>query len=290
MTTSGQPSGGPTVLRILLGRQLRQLRQQREISAKQAGYRVRLSESAISRMENGQVGFKTRDIRDLLKLYGVTDRQERDAFLRLVEQANQPGWWQRFNDVLPSWFQTFVGLQEGAAEIWEYENQVIPGLLQTEDYARAVLGVPPWRPPADEIEQKVKLRLTRHQLLHRDHPPKVWMVIDEVVLRRPVGGPAVMRAQLEHLIQLTELSNLTVQILPTRTRVPLVSPSFVLLRFAEPELPAIVYVEQLSTAQYLDKREDRERYMQALSHVAVAAEVPAATVSILREVAADAPW
>jgi transcriptional regulator with XRE-family HTH domain len=291
MTPPDQGTSGPTVLRIMLGAHLRRLREEAGIDMERAGRRIRGSKAKISRIELGQVSLKPRDIADLLRLYGVTDKQQRAEFMALVEQANQPGWWQRFGDVLPSWFSTYVGLEAAAAQIRVYEAQVIPGLLQTEDYARAILTAGQPGRTSEDIEQQVTLRLTRQRILTRTQPaaPIVWAVINEEALRRPVGRPAVLRAQLEHLIKLTELPNLTIQVLPMQAGVLFAHAGFTILRFAEPELPDVVYAEQLTSALYLDKPDDVEQYVQARTNLSVASSPPAAAAEVLGRILQEVP-
>ena len=192
----GHPGSGPTVLRILLGSQLRKLREAKGISRDDAGYRIRASGSKISRMELGRVSFKERDVTDLLDLYGVDDPGERAALVDLARQANSPGWWHKYSDVLPDWFQVFVGLEEAASLIRTYEIQFVPGLLQTADYTRAVVQLGQRGAPRDEIEHRVNLRLERQRVLARRSPPRVWVVVDEAALRRPIGGPEIGRAHV----------------------------------------------------------------------------------------------
>src|SRR5690606_25670491 len=179
--------------------QLRKLRENRGISREEAGKWIRASESKISRMERGRVGFKERDVSDLLTLYGVEDEATRNQIMDLVNRANEPGWWYRYNDLLPSWFQAYVGLEEAASRIRTYEVQFVPGLLQTKEYARAVImaGARP-----EEIARRVQMRLERQLILERENPPMLWAVIDEAALRRPIGGADVMRGQLRHLIEM----------------------------------------------------------------------------------------
>ncbi len=182
---TAEPSAGPTVLRILLGSQLRQLREDRGVTREDAGYAIRASESKISRMELGRVGFKERDVADLLSLYGVADEHERTALLSLAQEANAPGWWHRYGDVLPGWFQSYVGLEAAASLIRTYEVQFVPGLLQTEDYARAVILLGHAGESAEEIERRVDLRMTRQKLLARRRRRRC---LHDPALRRP--GPA----------------------------------------------------------------------------------------------------
>ncbi|MGH3926320.1 MAG: helix-turn-helix domain-containing protein, partial [Pseudonocardiaceae bacterium] len=195
-----KPGGGPTVLRILLGAQLRRLREAMGLTREAAGYTIRASESKMSRLELGRVSFKERDVADLLILYGVTDADERDSLLSLARQANEPGWWHRYSDLLPSWFQAYVGLEEAASRIRTYEVQLVPGLLQTEEYARAVTAQGLETKSPEEVDRWVSLRMRRQRLLTRAGAPRLWAVVDEAALRRPIGGRDVMRGQLEHLI------------------------------------------------------------------------------------------
>lgn len=283
--TTAQPGSGPTVLRILLGSELRRLREAKGITREDAGYTIRASGSKISRMELGRVSFKERDVADLLSLYGVTDEAERDALLNLAREANTPGWWHRYGDVLPDWFQVYVGLEEAATLIRTYEVQFVPGLLQTEDYARAITRRGHSTAPPEEIEQRVALRMTRQRLLARPDAPRLWAVIDEAALRRPIGGPDVMRAQVERLIEATKMSNVTLQVMPfDRGGHAAEAGAFTILRFPEADLPDVVYVEQLTSALYLDKRDDADAYMEAMELLCVESEPPGSAVEILSRI------
>ena len=179
-------SDGPTVLRILLGSHLRRLRESRGITARQAAGKIRASESKISRIELGRNAIREIDVLDLLTLYGV-DAREREQLLTLAEQSNRPGWWHRYNDILPDWFQAYVGMEEAARSIRVYEAQFIPGLLQTEEYATAVISLGDF--PLEQAERLVVLRKER-QRRFRDGKLKLWVILDEAALRRPVAGPA----------------------------------------------------------------------------------------------------
>lgn len=276
------PGGGPTVLRILLGSQLRKLRESKGITREAAGYEIRASGSKISRMELGRVSFKERDVTDLLTLYGVSDSAERDALIGLARQANNPGWWQHFGDVLPNWFQAYLGLEAASTLIRTYEIQFVPGLLQTPDYARAVIMLGHAGATSDEITRRVDLRLQRQQILTRQGGPQLWAVIDEAVLRRPIGGADVMRAQIESLIEASKLPSVRLQIIPFQAGGHAAAGGpFAILRFPEPELPDVVYVEQLTSAIYLDKREDVDHYAMAMERVCIDAEPPSHTPEIL---------
>ncbi|MGX7673426.1 helix-turn-helix domain-containing protein [Plantactinospora sp. DSM 117369] len=276
-------AGGPTVLRILLGSQLRKLREARGVSRDDAGWEIRSSGSKISRMELGRVGFKERDVADLLTLYQVTDETERSALLALARQANNPGWWHRYGDVLPNWFQSYLGLEAAAALIRAYEVQYIPGLLQTRDYARAVVLLAHDGAPPDEIERRVELRMDRQKVLTRPGAPQLWAVVDEAALRRPIGGIDVMRGQIEHLIEAGRLPNVTVQVIPFRAGGHAAAGgAFSLLRFPDQELPDVVYMEQLTSALYLDKRDDVDYYAAAMERLCVEAVSPTETPAFLR--------
>jgi transcriptional regulator with XRE-family HTH domain len=282
--TTPQPGGGPTVRRILLGSQLRRLRETKGISREAAGYHIRASESKISRMELGRVSFKDRDVADLLSLYGVVDEAERRPLLTLAGEANQPGWWHNYTDVLPGWFQPYVGLEEAASLIRTYELQFVPGLLQTADYARAVMTLGNTPLPPDVLERRVNVRVNRQRYLDR-RDARLWVVVDEAALRRPIGGPAVMRAQLEHLITVSSRDNVTLQVMPFRFGGHAAEGgAFSILRFPEADLSDVVYVEQLTGAVYLDKREDLERYLEAMNRLAVDSVQPADTVEAIRRI------
>ncbi|HEY2076199.1 MAG TPA: helix-turn-helix transcriptional regulator [Streptosporangiaceae bacterium] len=270
---------------MLLGGQLRKLREAAGITPERAGYEIRASRSKISRVEHGRVGFKERDVVDLLTLYGVTDEKVHQRMLALAQQANSPGWWARYDDVLPDWFETYVGLEQATSLIRTYELQFVPGLFQTQDYARAVTVLGHRAAPAEEIERRVSLRLNRQQILTNDDSmPKVWAVIDESALRRPLGGREVMRAQLEHLIELTESPQVTLQIMPfDRGGHSAAGGSFAILRFADSDLPDIVYIEQLTGALYLDRPEEIDHYREVMNSLSAEAETPAESERQLKQ-------
>ncbi|MFC8454233.1 helix-turn-helix domain-containing protein [Kitasatospora sp. NPDC057223] len=286
--TTVQPGGGSMVRRILLGSQLRRLREGRGITREDAGYAIRASESKISRMELGRVSFKERDVADLLSLYGVTDGIEREALLGLVREANKSGWWHSYNDVLPGWFQTYVGLEEAATLIRTYEVQFVPGLLQSEEYARAVFGQSRPVISDEELERRVSLRLRRQKLLTDGNSPRLWAVIDEAALRRPVGGPKVMRGQLQYLIDIAEQPNVVIQVMPFRFGAHAgESGAFSILRFPEQDLADVVYLEQLTSALYLDKRDDVDAYIQVMERLCVDSLTPGQTIDLLASILAE---
>jgi hypothetical protein len=284
----GGPTAGPTVRRMLLGAQLRRLREAKGVSREDAGWEIRASESKISRMELGRVGFKERDVTDLLNLYGVHDEEQRAALLVLAQQSNTPGWWHTYGDLLPTWFQSYLGLESAAAVIRTYEVQFIPGLLQTRDYARAVTVLGHRNASRDQIDRRVELRMARQQLLARPEPPQVWAVVDEAVLRRPIGGAPVMRTQLEALIAATAKPHIRLQIIPFDTGGHAgAGGAFSILRFPDQDLPDVVYIEQLTSALYLDKRDDVDHYVAAMEQLCVEANPPSATPGLLEEILKD---
>lgn len=266
---------------MVLGNHLRRLREARRISAEDAGYTIRASHSKISRMELGRVGFKERDVADLLSLYGVGDGEEREALLGLARESNTPGWWHRYGDVLPGWFEAFLGLEEAASLIRAYEVHFVPGLLQSEDYARAVIRLGHTTASDEEIERRVRMRMSRRRLTEPDASP-FWAVIDETALHRSVGSRSVMRGQVEHLIELADLGNLTLQIVPLSAAAhPAAGAPFSIMRFAEPALPDVVYLEHLTSAIYLDKSADVDAYMLAMNDLCLAAADPAESLKLL---------
>ncbi|MGW4194225.1 helix-turn-helix domain-containing protein [Streptomyces sp. NPDC005004] len=271
---------------MLLGSQLRRLREARGITREAAGYSIRASESKISRMELGRVSFKTRDVEDLLTLYGVDEEAERESLLSLAREANVAGWWHSYTDVLPSWFPTYVGLEGAAHLIRVYEVQFVHGLLQTEEYARAVVRRGMKGASTADVERRVALRLERQKHLLADDPdgaPEFHIVLDEAALRRPYGDREVMRGQLKHLIEVSERPNVRLQIMPFGLGGHSgESGAFTLLSFPESDLSDVVYVEQLTSALYLDKREDVIQYEQALKELQQDSPGPAESRDILR--------
>ena len=276
---------GPTVPRLLLGLQLQRLREAADVTPDAAAYEIRGSRSKISRMENGRVRIKERDVTDLLTLYGVTDAKVRADMMALVRQASSAGWWSRYGDVMADWFESYLGLEMAASIIRTFELQFVHGLFQTEDYARAVTRLGYASAAADEIDRRVSVRLKRQDLLNGPRPPRVWSVMDEAALRRPVGGRDVMRAQLGHLADVTAMPQVTVQIMPfSHGGHAAAGGSFTILRFAEPDVPDVVYIEQLTSALYLDKREDVDHYLEVMNALSTEALTPAESTDFLAEV------
>ncbi len=274
-------AGSPTALRIVLGARLRRLREAKRISPEQAGYVIRASHSKISRLETGRVSFKDRDIVDLLTLYGVTDEAQREDIRGLASRANHPGWWHGYSDMLASWFEDYLGLEEAAAQISTYEAQFVPGLLQTEDYASAVILLEYSNPK--EISRRISLRMARQAILSGPDPTSLWAVLDEAALMRPIGGVRAMRAQLKHLIEMAQQPNVTIQIMPfTSGGHAAAGGSFSVLHFADDDLPDMVYLEQLSSAQYLDRQDVVSTYIEVLDRLRVEAATQADSLTTLQ--------
>jgi len=284
-----EPAGDATVLRMLLGAQLRRLREAAGLTPEKAGYEIRASRSKISRMETGRVGLKLRDIEDLLTLYGVAGEGEQAKVLALARRSREPEWWTQYTDVLPGWFENYLGLESAATAIRNFETQFVPGLFQTEDYARAVTRLGHKAASATEIERRVGLRLRRQNVVAKPQPPRIWAVMDEAVLRRPVGGAAVMRAQLARLVEAAQLPGVRLQVVPfARGGHAGASGSFSILRFEERDLPDVVYIEQLTSAVYLDQRADVEHYLEVADQLSGEALTPADTIRFIEQVAREA--
>ena len=211
----------------------------------------------------------------------MAEAQPRDG-PTVRHDADARGWWSRYVDVIPPWFRAYVDLESAAALIRTYEGQLVPGLLQTEDYTRAVLQGAHLDEPEEEVERRVALRMARQALLTRADGPRLWAVVDEAALRRPVGGREVMRAQLERLVEATKLPNVTLQVLPFGAGAhPAMVGAFSVLRFGDEDLPDVVYVEHLTNALYLDKRDDVDQYLHVMESICVRSEPRRRTAAIL---------
>jgi transcriptional regulator with XRE-family HTH domain len=277
-----RPGGAPTVLRMVLGKRLQDLRERAGLSYEQAGRALDVTHATIRRMEKAEVGLKIPYVEKLLTTYGITAPEEIGGFLALAREANRPGWWHSFRDVLPDWFSAFVSLEGEASIIRAYEPHYVPGLLQTPAYARAVLraGLP--HAAATEIERLVDLRIERQALLGRAEAPLLWVVIDETVLRRPIGGRAVMREQIEALIDATDRPNVRLQVMPFAAgpHSAMYGP-FHIFRFQLQELPDIAYTESLVGGVYFDERDDVSTFLEALDRMCAQAAPAQSTKAIL---------
>jgi transcriptional regulator with XRE-family HTH domain len=280
--TTDRPGSGSMVRRILLGSQLRRLRESKGVTREDAGYSIRASESKISRMELGRVSFKERDVADLLTLYGVTEQSEREALLSLVHEANVAGWWHSYGDVLPTWFQTYVGLEESASTVNTFEVQFVHGLLQTDAYARAVVRLGWPSASEDDVERRVDLRMRRQKILAGDRTTRFSAVLDESALRRPFGGPEVMRGQFRRLLEISEQPNVDLRVIPFEFGGHAAETgAFTVLRFPESDLPDVVYLEQLTGALYLDKRDEVAQYARVMERLQAEALTPQTTRELI---------
>ncbi|MGW0420374.1 helix-turn-helix domain-containing protein [Streptomyces sp. NPDC003015] len=261
--TGSAGTSAPTVLRMILGRRLQERRQGAGASLEDAAKALRVTSLTIRRLEKAEVALKPLYVEKLLETYGA-DRQEIEEFVALAERANAPGWWHTYRDVLPTWFSAYVSLEAGARTLRTYEPHYVTGLLQTHAYARGVLrgGFP--GEPDEDLGRRVDLRLRRQSLLERPDAPTLWVVMEEAVLHRVVGGPEVMREQIERILEISELEHVSVDVVPftAGAHVGACAP-FTYFRFEEPELPDIVYTEVLSGAMYLDQRSDVSAHLEA---------------------------
>ncbi|WP_327320071.1 helix-turn-helix domain-containing protein [Streptomyces sp. NBC_01235] len=256
-------TSAPTVLRMILGRRLQERRQNAGVSLEDAARALRVKPLTIRRLEKAEVGLKPLYVEILLALYGAA-RQEIEEFVALAERANAPGWWHPYRDVLPNWFSAYVSLETAARTLRTYEPHYVTGLLQTPRYARGVLGGGFPNDRDEDLRRRVDLRMRRQSLLERADAPTLWVVMEEAVLHRVVGGPEVMREQIDRLLEVSELEHVSVDVVPftAGAHVGACAP-FTYFRFEEPELPDIVYTEILSGAVYLDQRSDVAAHLEA---------------------------
>jgi transcriptional regulator with XRE-family HTH domain len=276
----------PTVRRKRLGVELRRLREEARLTCENVGQRLDCSGTRISRMETGRISVRPGDVRELLEVYGVTGDQA-DALVELAREARRKGWWHHFGPVTPSWLEPYLGLEAEAARLRDFQSMVLPGLLQTEDYARAILRAAPGV-PADDIEQQVALRMERQQVLAGSTPPELCLVLSEGVLRVPVGGPAVLRAQLGKLAELASRGQVTLQVLPAgaAAQVHAVS-SFTMLDFADPADPSVVYTEHLTGGLLLDDPAEVRTYSGVFDQLRAAALGPGPSADLIASLAAS---
>lgn len=294
VTGGGTPSGppaswhpGPTVPRMALGARLRVLREESGLSRTEAGAAIGVSRSKISRLEHGRTGSKRRDVDALLGLYGVVGEAERGIVRTLAEQANTPGWWHPYADVIPPWLHDYLGAEQAADVIRGYEVQFVPGLLQTPAYAREVVRLGHPDATSAELDRHVEFRMRRQQVLDRPAPPHLWVVLDEAVLRRPLGSRSVMREQLDHLAGMARQPHITVQLLPFASGGhPALCGSVTMLRLPGGQLPDMVYLEQLTSAVYPEKPSDVHRYWDVLNRLVVQAERATRTPDMLAAIRA----
>jgi transcriptional regulator with XRE-family HTH domain len=277
----------PTVRRRRLALELRRLREAARLTCEEVADHLECSASKISRVETGRVSVSPRDVRDMLELYGVPP-QQRESLVQLARDSRQKGWWHAYSDTMQPQFVTYVGLESAAAEIRIYEVSLIPELLQSEDYARAVIRSGMMNSPAEDVERRVALRMARQPAITRDDPPKVWAVLDEAALRRRVGGAGLMRLQLEHLLAQATLPNVAVQVIPFGGGAhPAMGRPFIILVFPERVDTDVVYLEDLTSALYLEDVADVDRYNVFFNHLRASAlsfdDSSALIASVLKE-------
>ena len=258
----------PTVRRRRLALELRRLRETARFTCEEVAERLECSASKISRVETGRVAASPRDVRDMLEIYGIPADQ-RESWVQLARDSRQKGWWHAYSDTIQPQFATYLGLESAASEIRIYEVSLIPGLLQTEDYARAVISAGMMNGEHEDIERRVALRMARQQpALTRADSPKLRVVLDEAALRRTVGGPGLMRMQLEYLLGLASLANVAVQVIPFGGGAhPAMGRPFVVLVFPERADPDVVYLEDLTSALYLEDADEVDRYNMFFNHL-----------------------
>ena len=265
MARSSNPEQNPTLRARRLALELLRRREAAGLTREEAARQLEWSTSTIFRIETGRSRPQPGNVRVLLELYGVSG-PERDGLIRLAREARQPGWWHSFRDVLPNPYEVFIGLEAGAASIRNFEPVVVPGLLQTEEYARQMSRGGPRELDRDDIERRVQVRMERQRILPREDRPRLWTVIDEAVIRRAVGGSEVMREQLRHLIDSAEQGKTTLQVVPFSAGAHAgTTGPFIILDFPEPTDPAVVYVETLAGDLYLEERADVDRYTLRLT-------------------------
>lgn len=281
-------AASPTVLKRRLGQELRNLRQAKNLTAAQVAKSLAWSESKVSRIEGGKSPLSDQDAKLLLNEYGVQDPEEVRQFIALTRRSRQNGWWHSFGDALPEWFKPYLGFESDAASIWTYQTELVPGLLQTESYAQAVIRATEPDFSTDEVEARASARVQRKSILTDDHAPKVWAILNEAVLRRVVGSKAIMQEQLRSLADLAqEQPNVTVQVLPFDAGAHVsMGYSFSYLSFED--VPgSIVYAEGLTSATYLDKQSDLSRHEEIFQRLVAASERPEKSVDMIRNIAEE---
>jgi transcriptional regulator with XRE-family HTH domain len=282
---SSSPS--PTVRRKRLGIELRRLREQASLTCEEVGQRLDCSGTRISRIETGRISVRPGDVRELLEIYGMVGA-EADSLVQLAREARQKGWWHTYGRLLPNWFEAYVGLEAAAVRFRDFQSMVMPGLLQTEDYARAVLRAAPSPGSTEDIDRQVALRMERQAILDQASPPDLWVVLSESIIRVQVGGTGVMRAQLRRLIDVAERSNVTLQVLPftTAAHVQPISP-FTILEFPDIADPTVVYLEHLTGSLFLETAEEIQRYTVVFDHLRAEALGTGPSIDLIARAAAD---
>jgi transcriptional regulator with XRE-family HTH domain len=271
----------PSIRRKRLIIELRRLREQAGLTCEEVGAALECSGTRISRIETGKIGVRPGDVHELLEVYGVTG-SDANALVQLAREARRKGWWHTYGSVLPDWFEAYVGLESEAVSFRDFQPMVIPGVFQTQDYARAVLKAAPTAGPPEEIDRLVTLRMERQSLLGRDNPPELWIVLGEGALRTRVGGDIVMRAQLRHLMDVADRPNVTLQVLPFTTAAYVDPVSlFKILEFEQPNDPAIVYLEHLTGCLFVEEKAEVRRYRVVFDHLCAEALGPSQSIELI---------
>jgi transcriptional regulator with XRE-family HTH domain len=287
MARRGNPDQNPTLRARRLASELQRRREATGMSREEVARQLEWSTSTLFRIETGRNRPQPGNVRMLLELYGVTG-PERDGLIQLTREARQPGWWHSFRDVLPNPYEVYIGLEAGAASIRNFEPIVVPGLLQTADYARDTFRNGPIELDPDEVDRLLEVRLARQKILSRDDRPRLWAVIDEAVIHRTVGGSEVMRGQLRHLVDAARQGKTTIQVVPYRAGAHAgTTGPFVILDYAEVTDPAVVYVETLAGDIYLEERSDVDRYTLAFDRLVAAALHPDDSVQLIEHLASS---
>ncbi|MGA5506914.1 helix-turn-helix domain-containing protein [Streptomyces umbrinus] len=278
------PRSAPKYLLLVLGRRLQELRRAKGFSAQDVGDELRLAQSTVTRMEQAKIALKWPAVKAMLELYGVEQAEVRE-FRALTDEANEPGWWQSYQDALPKWFAVHVSLEDAASQIRGYEIHVVPGLLQTEDYARAVLRLNRPHPTADELKRRVDLRMERQGLLTRPDPPQLWIILDELMLRRPAGEPELMKAQVDRLIEAMDLPNVTLQVLAFSAGLhPGAFGPFTHFRLPMEDFPDVVCTDTLTGATYSEDRDEVAQHRAVLDRMSAQAMSKARTRKFLEDI------
>jgi transcriptional regulator with XRE-family HTH domain len=278
----------PTVRRRQLVTELKRLREAAGLTQDEVARRLDWHPTKVMRIETGRTAPHPNDVRVMLDLYDVTDRDQRDGLVKLAKDARQRGWWYSYRDVLLNRYDFFIGLESEASSIRDFELAMIPGLLQTADYARELIGGGPLELHPDEVERLVEVRMTRQRVLARDDRPQLWAILDEAAIRRVVGGAAVMAAQLDHLVEAGEQGKTTIQVVPYAVGAhPGQLGPFIILGFREPAEPEVVYMETIGGNLYVDKPEEARLYTTAFDHLRAVARSPADTRAMLHAAARE---
>ncbi|MFI6940412.1 helix-turn-helix domain-containing protein [Streptomyces sp. NPDC050418] len=276
----------PTVRRRRLGQELRRLRELKGMTAEEVAERLLVSQSKISRLENGRRSISQRDVRDLCGVYEVEDVRIVDSLMQMAKDSRQQGWWHAFGDIP---YSVYIGLETDAASLRVYDPQVVPGLLQTRGYAEALItGALPETQPTD-IDKRVQVRVRRQERIQAaENPLRLWTVLDEAALRRMVGNKQLMIEQLEHLVEMSQLPHVTVQVIPFEMGAhPGVNGQYAILEFPDTADSSVVYIEGVTSDLYLEKANDVHKYSVMYEHLRAQALNVEQTRQFITEIAKE---